>query len=51
MVREPEKVIGLKDFRPTGRALPWLRLAVDDSPLLLRDVGTEDVYALGGQAP
>src|SRR5262249_16392550 len=29
----------------------WLGLAQDDSPLVLRDVGTQDIYALDWQAP
>jgi serine/threonine protein kinase/Tol biopolymer transport system component len=41
-----ERVVDLKNFRQTGYATGWLGLAPDDSPLLLRDTGTEDVYEL-----
>jgi hypothetical protein len=29
----------------------WLGLAPDDSPLLVRDVGTQEIYALDWDAP
>ena len=41
-----ERVVDLKNFRLTGYATAGFGLAPDDSPLLLRDTGTEDVYAL-----
>ena len=41
-----ERVADLKSFRQTGVFGLWLGLAPDDSPLLLRDTGTQDVYAL-----
>jgi len=41
-----EQVGDLKDFFPVGSYGPALTLAPDDSPLLLRDAGTQDVYAL-----
>ena len=44
--RKVETVIELKDLKMTGFAGAWLGLAPDDSPLLLRDSGTQDVYAL-----
>jgi Tol biopolymer transport system component/DNA-binding winged helix-turn-helix (wHTH) protein len=47
-----ERVVDLKNFPQTGH---WgsssLALAPDDSPLLLRDTGTQDVYALDWEEP
>jgi len=36
----------LKDFRYTGTWGLWLGLDPTDAPLMLRDVGTSDIYAL-----
>lgn len=44
--RSIERVLDLKDVSPTGYWGNSLTLAPDDSPLLLRNVGTQDVYAL-----
>ena len=44
-----ERVADLKDFRQTGFWTVWLGLAPDDSPLLLRDIGTQEIYALDWQ--
>jgi Tol biopolymer transport system component len=41
-----DRVIDLKDFVTTGLGGGSFSLAPDDSPLLLRDRGTQDVYAL-----
>jgi len=30
---------------------PWFGLGPDDSPMLVRDVGSEEIYALDWQAP
>jgi Tol biopolymer transport system component/DNA-binding winged helix-turn-helix (wHTH) protein len=46
-----EQVVDLKNFVSGGQAGNWLALAPDDSPLLLRDVGSQDVYALDWEAP
>lgn len=46
-----EKVVDLKDFVTTGRYGGSLALAPDDSPLLLRDDGSQDVYALDWKTP
>jgi eukaryotic-like serine/threonine-protein kinase len=46
-----EQVADLKNFVSTGQAGNWLALASDDSPLLLRDAGSQDVYALDWEAP
>ncbi len=49
--RKMERVVDLKNFRQAGYYGLWLGLAPDDSPLLLRDTGTEEIYALDWQAP
>jgi len=41
-----ERVADLGNLRITGYFYGWLGLAPDDSPLLLRDTGSQDVYAL-----
>jgi Tol biopolymer transport system component len=38
--------VDLKGFRYTGVFASWFGLDPDDTPLLLRDVGTDDIYAL-----
>ena len=41
-----EKVVDLSDFRIAfGFFRPWFGLAPDDSPLIVRDTGTGDIYA------
>jgi len=49
--RKLEQVAELKNFRQTGYFSDWLGLAPDDSPVLLRDTGTREIYALDWQAP
>ncbi|PYU55099.1 MAG: hypothetical protein DMG55_29195 [Acidobacteria bacterium] len=49
--RRLEQVADLKNFRQTGYWSFWLGMAPDDSPLLLRDIGTKEIYALDWQAP
>jgi len=46
-----EQVVDLKNFITGGRYGGWLGLAPDDSPLLLRDAGIQDVYALDWEVP
>jgi len=46
-----EQVVDLKNFATTGRYGGGLSLAPDDSPLLLRDTGTQDVYSVDWEAP
>ena len=47
-----EQVVSLKDFRQTGWAgITWVGPAPDDAPLMLRDIGTQEIYALDWQAP
>jgi len=48
--RKVERVTGLKDFRRVEFSYyPWSGLTPDGDPLLLRDVGTDEVYALDFQ--
>jgi serine/threonine protein kinase/Tol biopolymer transport system component len=47
--RRLERVADLKNFRQTGYWSFWLGMAPDDSPLLLRDIGTKEIYALDWQ--
>jgi eukaryotic-like serine/threonine-protein kinase len=50
--RKVEWLASLKNFQPaTGSHGPWIGWTLDDSPLLLRDLGTQDIYALEWQAP
>jgi Tol biopolymer transport system component len=44
--RKLELITDLSNFRQTGSDLIWLGLAPDDSPLLLHDVGSSEVFAL-----
>ena len=44
-----ERVADLKNFRQAGYWSVWLGMAPDDSPLLLRDTGTQEVYSLDWQ--
>jgi len=46
-----EQVADLKKFLTAGQHGGSLALAPDDSPLLLRDAGTRDVYVLDWEAP
>ncbi len=41
--------MSLKKLRLAG-TLGWTGLALDDSPLVLRDVGSHEIYALDWQA-
>ena len=46
-----EQVVSLKDFRQAPGWGGWIGMAPDGSPLLLRDAGTQDIYALDWEAP
>jgi Tol biopolymer transport system component len=46
-----EQVVSLKGFRQASEDGNWVGLAADDSPLLVRDAGTHDIYALDWDAP
>jgi Tol biopolymer transport system component/DNA-binding winged helix-turn-helix (wHTH) protein len=41
-----ERVVDLKGFRHTGALTAWMGLDPEDAPILIRDVGTADIYAL-----
>jgi len=43
---KPEQVVDLKNFVTVGRYGAWLALTPDDSPLLLHDTGSQDVYSV-----
>ncbi len=45
-----EQVVDLKDFVTAGRYGGWLALTPDDSLLLLRDTGSQDVYSVDFQS-
>ena len=47
--RKIERVADLKNFRQAGYYSVWLGMAPDDSPLLLRSTGTQEIYALDWQ--
>ncbi len=49
--RKIERVADLRNIRRTGFYGVWLGMSSDDSPLLLRDTGTEEIYSLDWQAP
>jgi hypothetical protein len=50
--RKVEEIANLKDMRQTGfRGGIWTGLTPDDSPLILRDIGTQEIYALDFEAP
>jgi Tol biopolymer transport system component len=47
-----EKIVSLKGLRLTiGPFGTWCGLAPDDSPLILRDVGSQEIYALDLKLP
>jgi Tol biopolymer transport system component len=49
--RRVERVASLKGLPGAGVYGPWVGLAPDDSPLVLRDTGTQEIYALNWEAP
>jgi len=46
-----ERLVDLKDFSEAGHWGTWLGIAPDDSPLLLRVAGSQDIYALDWEEP
>jgi Tol biopolymer transport system component len=46
-----EQVVNVKGFQLTGYWGLWLGLAPDDSPLLLKDTGSQEIVALDWEAP
>jgi len=50
--RKVELVTSLQDFRRAVQPwVSWMGLTPDGSPLLMRDIGTQEVYALDFEAP
>jgi Tol biopolymer transport system component len=49
--RKLEQVADLKQIRQTGHYGFWMGMTPDDSPLLVRDTGTQEIYALDWQTP
>ncbi len=49
--RKVEQVSDLTNLPTTGSIGPWLGLDSDDSLLLLKDTGTQDIYALDWEEP
>jgi Tol biopolymer transport system component len=49
--RKVDQVVNLKGFQLTGYFGMSLTLAPDDSPLLLKDTGSQEIVALDWQAP
>ena len=49
--RTLEQVLDLKNSHMGGYFGYWLGLAPDDSPLLLRDTGNQEIYALDWEMP
>jgi Tol biopolymer transport system component len=47
-----ERVVSVRDLRRTSNLfMPWAGLTLDDSPLIARDVGSQEIYALDWEAP
>jgi Tol biopolymer transport system component len=46
-----EQVVSLKDFRRAPDWGDWVGLAADDSPLLVRNASTQDIYVLDVDLP
>jgi eukaryotic-like serine/threonine-protein kinase len=49
--RKLEQVVNLGDFRQAPGWGNWVAPAPDDSPVLLRDAGTQDIYGLDWETP
>jgi serine/threonine protein kinase/Tol biopolymer transport system component len=50
--RKIERIVSLRDVRrTTGTFGPWTGIALDGSPLLQRDAGASEIYALDWEAP
>lgn len=43
---QAERIVDLKGCHYTGAYTSWMGLDQDDNPLLLRDLGGDDIYAL-----
>jgi eukaryotic-like serine/threonine-protein kinase len=49
--RKVEQVSDLRNLPTIGNIGPWVGLAPDDSLLLLKDIGTQDIYSLDWEVP
>jgi serine/threonine protein kinase/Tol biopolymer transport system component len=49
--RKAERVVDLKDVHTTGFYGTSLTLTPDDQPVMTRDIGTQEIFALDWQAP
>jgi hypothetical protein len=50
--RKLERLLSLRDIRRVSASLgPWAGLTPDNSPLVLRNTGTQETYALGVDFP
>ena len=50
--RKLEEIQNRKDIRLAGGVFgPWYGLSPDDSPLFLRDIATQEIYALDVELP
>jgi serine/threonine protein kinase/Tol biopolymer transport system component len=49
--RKVEQVSDLRNLPTIGNIGPWVGLAPDDSLLLLKDTGTQDIYSLDWEEP
>jgi hypothetical protein len=43
--------VDFKNFVTAGHYGQWFAVAPDDSPIMLRNAGTQDVYALDWEEP
>jgi hypothetical protein len=46
-----ERVVDLKDFRAAGFYGTSLSLTPDNQPIMTRDIGSQEIFALDWQAP
>jgi Tol biopolymer transport system component/DNA-binding winged helix-turn-helix (wHTH) protein len=46
-----QMVVSTKGMRTTGSYGTWFGIAPDESPLIMRDVGTKEIYALDWERP
>jgi hypothetical protein len=49
--RVVEQVLDLANYPTVGNVGPWLGLDPDDSPLVLKDAGFQDIYSLDWDGP
>jgi hypothetical protein len=49
--RVMERVSDLTNLPDAGNLGAWVGLDSDDSPLLFKDMGAQDIYALDWEAP